>query len=40
MGDGDDDQGDEELQPVAWSASDATIGTRSMPRFRSSCPCW
>jgi len=30
VGDGDDDQGDAELQPVARSTSDATSGTRSI----------
>jgi hypothetical protein len=29
------DQGDEQPEPVATTASDATSGTRSMPAFRS-----
>jgi hypothetical protein len=32
--DGDDDQGDEELQLATRSSSDATSGTRSTPAFR------
>jgi hypothetical protein len=35
VGDGNDDQDDEEPEPVASSASDTTSGTRSMPAFRS-----